>query len=131
MTLIHRYSRHVSESERQRRQLQQRQQSDCYGDTIRPDIRIVARNIAPQWVCDGCRTETNVKQIDPVEFGNSYCDHCAADHCAGPEIGLLWIGNSPRVGMCGWEPDDSERESEGEKRAVKPVLNAPSLWGEK
>lgn len=103
-----RYSRCVTDYERQRQQLQ-RPQSNSYGDAIRPDIRVVVRNLAPVWICDGCGTDANVHQVDPVEFGTSYCDHCAEEF-QGSDIGLLLIGNSPRVGMCGWEPDDTEGE---------------------
>jgi len=65
-------------------------------------IEILARNDAPEIVCDKC--EKMAAQICTqciYDEAGWLCDDCAKDHECGEEM-MLPVVNSPRVGVCGY-----------------------------
>jgi len=64
-------------------------------------ITILARNDAPEIVCDECgKTATLV--CTQCDFEGAWlCEECSEDHECGEDM-MLPVVNSPRVGVCGY-----------------------------
>ncbi|MBI1925016.1 hypothetical protein HYR99_12310 [Candidatus Poribacteria bacterium] len=65
----------------------------------REKIRILARNVLPQFPCDVCGAEAT--QID-VENEKLYCDKCFEAEFGEEYEMSLPVVNSPRMGVCGY-----------------------------
>lgn len=69
----------------------------------KPDVQMLARNLAPDIRCDECGAVAEL--VCPVcvwsEEPSWYCGACADDHDCGIDM-LLPVVNSPRTGMCGY-----------------------------
>jgi hypothetical protein len=66
-------------------------------------VRLLARNDAPQFVCQECGKPAT--QVNPEEnYGGDgwYCDECAQKLSEEDEYHLLPVVNSPRVGVCAY-----------------------------
>lgn len=65
-------------------------------------IQLLARNDAPQIVCEKCHAPaTQICGQCSWNGGGWVCDECAEGHKCGSEL-LLPVVNSPRVGVCGY-----------------------------
>jgi len=66
-------------------------------------IQILARNEAPEIVCDECEKALAVQICTECQWNGSgwLCGACAEDHECGEEM-LLPVVNSPRTGVCGY-----------------------------
>ena len=65
------------------------------------EIRIVARNDAPEMLCECGQPATWVCTECYWDDEGLLCDKCAEDHECGEEC-LLPVVNSPRCGVCGY-----------------------------
>ncbi len=65
-------------------------------------IQVLARNTAPEILCEICgKPATNVCSQCIFDGKGWLCDDCAGEHECGEEM-LLPVVNSPRVGMCAY-----------------------------
>lgn len=90
---------------------------------LRPprDVRILARNYAPNYVCVECRQPAT--QIYTYEMPwHTYCDKHARSHEEWPD-GFMPIVNSPRAGECGYTGPEAE-ELRFEERYPIPAEKA-------
>jgi predicted RNA-binding Zn-ribbon protein involved in translation (DUF1610 family) len=72
------------------------------GASTKEKIRLLARNLAPQFECADCgKPATQLCSQCSWECDAWFCDDCASEHECGEEM-LLPIVNSPRVGQCGY-----------------------------
>lgn len=71
------------------------------GEIAEPKIRVLARNLAPRIVCEGCGKSAT--QIASDDWGNHnyYCNDCAEKKKESYEY-TSPIVNSPRMGVCGY-----------------------------
>ena len=70
----------------------------------RGGVRILARNLPPEFRCAGCEQPATQlanggNGLDPEDC---YCDDCAKELDAEEQEMLMPIVNSPRVGVCGY-----------------------------
>ncbi len=66
-------------------------------------VQILARNEAPEIVCDECENALAVQICTECQWNGSgwLCGACAEDHECGEEM-MLPVVNSPRTGVCGY-----------------------------
>ncbi len=65
-------------------------------------VRVVARNEAPSWPCDGCgQPATTICAECANADGGFYCGTHGLKHRCGEDM-LLPVVNSPRMGVCGY-----------------------------
>lgn len=65
-------------------------------------VEILARNDAPEIVCEKCGVAATQVCTQCLWQGNGWlCDQCAQEHKCGEEM-CLPVVNSPRVGVCGY-----------------------------
>jgi len=66
-------------------------------------VQILARNEAPEIVCDKCEKALAVQICTEGQWKGSgwWCGACAKDHECGEEM-MLPVVNSPRTGVCGY-----------------------------
>lgn len=66
------------------------------------DVRILARNDAPEFLCVVCgKPATQICTMCMADEKDLYCDEHAEEHECGEDY-FLPVVNSPRVGMCGY-----------------------------
>lgn len=76
--------------------------SQWKGFTDGKSIRVLARNDAPEFICDSCDNTATAICTQCIYEGNGWlCNECAREHACGEEM-LLPVVNSPRMGMCGY-----------------------------
>ncbi|HEX6109939.1 MAG TPA: hypothetical protein VFZ02_11065 [Ktedonobacteraceae bacterium] len=76
--------------------------SDRQGVARGNAIQVLARNIPPVILCEGCgKPATEVCTQCIFDDRGRLCDDCAVEHECGEEM-LLPVVNSPRVGMCAY-----------------------------
>lgn len=76
--------------------------SERKGFTDGKSIRVLARNDAPEFICDSCDNTATAICTQCIYEGKGWlCDQCAREHACGEEM-LLPVVNSPRIGMCGY-----------------------------
>lgn len=80
---------------------------------IGKDLRLLARNESPQWLCNVCgQPATQVDTECAYEMDNPFfCNKHAKEHAkkrhGGEDYMFLPVVNSPRMGVCGYVgPDD-------------------------
>lgn len=72
------------------------------GEDIKDNIKILARNHAPEIYCSHCDQLAEVLCVQCSWDGEGWlCEDCAYDHDCGEEM-ILPVVNSPRVGVCGY-----------------------------
>ena len=75
---------------------------ELQGARVKEKIRLLARNLAPQFECVNCgKPATQLCSQCSWEGDAWFCDGCASEHECGEEM-LMPIVNSPRVGQCGY-----------------------------
>jgi predicted RNA-binding Zn-ribbon protein involved in translation (DUF1610 family) len=76
---------------------------EIYGDSV----RLLARNVPPEFSCSSCgKPATWICNECMYESENPFfCDECGEEH--EHEDMLLSVTNSPRMGECAYEGDDS------------------------
>jgi hypothetical protein len=73
------------------------------GSTIRPAVRVLARNAPMRWTCADCSGAADVICPDCLDSDSCFfCSTHAAQHpCADDDLWLPVV-NSPRMGVCGY-----------------------------
>ena len=71
--------------------------------TTRRTVELLARNDAPQVVCERCGSQpaTQIRTECAWKDQGWLCETCAVDHDCGAEM-CLPVVNSPRAGVCGY-----------------------------
>lgn len=66
-------------------------------------VQLLARNEAPQVVCDECKAQLATQICTECAWNGAgwLCEACAAEHECGDDM-CLPVVNSPRVGVCGY-----------------------------
>jgi hypothetical protein len=81
------------------------------GSLGRHVARLLARNVAPRWPCEGCESRATVACAFCRDSGTFlFCDKHADEHRCDDGEAFLPVVNSPRMGVCGYTGRESAAE---------------------
>jgi hypothetical protein len=94
------------------------------GSTIRPAVRVLARNAPLPWRCAACGAGAEVLCPNCLDSDSClFCSTHASGHpCAGEEMWMPVV-NSPRMGVCGYTGPRTKRSP-----AMAAGSQPPGRW---